>query len=104
MNKQILVQVDAELEELIPNYFSNLRKDIKSMRVAIASGDLKTPQLLGHNMKGSGGSYGFEFISKVGALIEKNSLNKKTEVTESIIEKQLSQVEDYLSSIKIEYI
>ena len=104
MNKQILVQVDAELEELIPNYFSNLRKDIKSIRVAIAGGDLKTSQVLGHNMKGSGGSYGFEFISEVGALIEKASLSKETEATESIIEKQLSQVEDYLSSIKIEYI
>ena len=67
---KITVKVDPDLEELIPGFLENRRKDIVGLRDAVARGDVKSLQSTGHSLKGVGGGYGFDGLSEIGAKIE----------------------------------
>ena len=60
--KNIVVVMDPELEELIPNYLENRHRDVQSIVDARVQGDFEAIRLLAHSMKGSGGGYGFDAI------------------------------------------
>ena len=66
MTDQIIVEIERELEDLIPWYLENRINHIKTIREALEKADYKTVCLLGHSMKGSGGGYGFEQITWIG--------------------------------------
>ncbi len=66
-----VVEVDRELEELIPEFLETSRKDSRSILDALARGDHETVRRLGHSMKGSGGGYGFHALSELGAGLER---------------------------------
>ena len=67
---KIIVYVDAELKELIPGFLENRHRDIKSILEALEHIDYKTIRILGHNMKGSGGGFGFDTITNIGRSLE----------------------------------
>lgn len=67
---RITVSVDPDLEDLVPGFLENRRKDAAVLAVAAQCGDLKTVRLLGHRMKGDGGGYGFQEISEIGEALE----------------------------------
>jgi len=50
---RITVVVEEDLRELIPGYLENRRKDITTIREALAGSDYETIRSLGHKMKGS---------------------------------------------------
>ncbi len=66
----IEVEVDPLLMTLIPGFLEHRQEDVGAIESALTVGDFATIRLLGHSMKGSGGSYGFEVISRIGRDIE----------------------------------
>jgi CheY-like chemotaxis protein len=64
---KIVVEVDADLSELIPEYLAHKRADCMTLDTAVERRDFVTVATLGHRMKGDGGSYGFDPISEIGA-------------------------------------
>ena len=66
------VQVAGELRDLIPRFLANRRVEIEQLHAAIARGDLEAARRIGHGLKGVGGGYGFEEISRIGADIERS--------------------------------
>src|SRR4030042_2427900 len=84
MNKQaalkqegkIIVHVDPDIADLIPGFLENRRKDIKTIAEALTQGDFETIQILGHSMKGAGGSYGFDAITDIGKSLEQAAMAK----------------------------
>ncbi|OFZ96238.1 MAG: hypothetical protein A3H35_12085 [Betaproteobacteria bacterium RIFCSPLOWO2_02_FULL_62_17] len=66
----IVIRLDAELQAIVPKYLANRAKDCDSIREQAANGAFADAKRLGHNMKGTGGGYGFEEISRLGACIE----------------------------------
>ena len=67
---KIIVRVDPDLEDLIPDFLEMRREDVRSLSKALEKGDYKTIEILGHSMKGSGGGYGFDKITEIGRSIE----------------------------------
>ena len=67
---RVTVSIDPDLEELVPGFLENRRKDAVSLARAAKAGDVKTVRLLGHRMKGDGGGYGFQEISEIGEALE----------------------------------
>jgi HPt (histidine-containing phosphotransfer) domain-containing protein len=65
-----LVEVDAELEPLIPAFLARRREDARKVRDAAVAGDFETARSLGHQMKGVGAGYGFQPITDLGAAVE----------------------------------
>ena len=67
---QLTVTVAKDLADLIPVFFENRKKEIASLRAALATGNFEQLRQLGHRMKGVGNSYGFAMISEVGKQLE----------------------------------
>ena len=94
---KITVTVDSDLAELIPGYLENRRKDIQSIKESIGRDNFESIRMMGHSMKGSGGGYGFDFVSEVGKSIEDAAIDSDVES----IETQIVNLEDYLSRLEV---
>ncbi len=67
---EIIIRLEADMEAIVPKYLVNRKKDCDAIRQFAAAGTFAEAKRLGHNMKGTGGGYGFEEISRLGAEIE----------------------------------
>jgi len=65
-----LVRVNPKFADLVPAYLRNCRKDVITMGHALDRVDFETVTVLGHNMRGSGGAYGFQAITDIGAALQ----------------------------------
>jgi HPt (histidine-containing phosphotransfer) domain-containing protein len=95
----IVVQVDKDLENLIPEFFATRRADVESIQGALLSGDFETVRILGHSMKGSGGGYGFDDISVIGAVLEQAAKQQD----ETAIRSGVGKLVFYLDKVKVVY-
>ncbi len=98
-NEKITVIIDEDLEDLIPGYMKNRRADIEKITTALLGNDLETIRIIGHSMKGSGGGYGFDPITDIGAGIEEAAKASKTEE----IKKQTEALSEYINNIEVVY-
>ena len=67
---RILVSIEKEFEELIPDFLDGCRREVVEMRTALARGDYRAIAASSHKLIGSGASYGFRPLSDEGLLIE----------------------------------
>lgn len=70
-NDEIVVTVEADLADLVPTFLANCRAHARKLRAAAAAGDLAAAASIGHNLAGSGTSYGFDRVSDLGREIER---------------------------------
>jgi HPt (histidine-containing phosphotransfer) domain-containing protein len=97
--EKIIVHVDQEIADLIPGFLENRRKDIKAMDEALRQGDFETIRVLGHSMKGAGGSYGFDAVTDIGKSLEDAAKNNNTEG----IQRSVGELAAYLDCVKVLY-
>ncbi len=57
--RPLRARVAEDLRPLLPRFFANRRKDVRTIRDAAARSDFSLVSTLAHNMRGTGGSYGF---------------------------------------------
>jgi HPt (histidine-containing phosphotransfer) domain-containing protein len=62
--------MNVRLASRVPAYLRNCRQNVIMLRGALASQDFATASVLGHQMRGSGGMFGFPAITDCGATIE----------------------------------
>ncbi len=67
------------------------------MREALDRADFEAVTILGHNLRGSGGGFGFQTITDLGAGLEQAS--EDTDVDGA--RKLLSELSSYLDSVEI---
>ena len=67
---EMVIRLDAELQAIVPKYLGNRARDCVALRDYVANQAFAEAKRLGHNMKGTGGGYGFDEISRLGDLIE----------------------------------
>jgi HPt (histidine-containing phosphotransfer) domain-containing protein len=97
--KTITVTVAKDLEDLIPTFMTNRKKELEALRTAVAAGDVEQLRQLGHRMKGVGNSYGFELISVLGKQIEDGA--KAGDLAG--IAGRITEYTDYLARVNIVY-
>jgi HPt (histidine-containing phosphotransfer) domain-containing protein len=97
--KKIIAHVDPDLSDLIPGYLKNRQKDIKTINKALKTSDFDKIRTLGHSMRGSGGSYGFMPISKIGETIEKAARIKNPDQ----VKDGLAELSDFLKRVTLVY-
>ena len=93
------VTVAKDLEDLIPVFMSNRKKELDALRVALASADFEQLRQLGHRMKGVGNSYGFAQVSDIGKHVEDGARSGDRALLESTI----ARYGDFLSKVHIVY-
>jgi HPt (histidine-containing phosphotransfer) domain-containing protein len=96
---KIIVSVDSDLEDLIPGFLANRRKDVNSLREALDGNKTESLRSIGHSLKGVGGGYGFTGLSEIGAEIEK--MAKAGDI--SAIGELINKMADYLDRVEIVY-
>ena len=97
--KKITVYVDPDLKELVPRFLVNRRKDTAALDAAMAHNDLNTVRLLGHRMKGDGGGFGFEEISRIGEALEQAAIREDR----AVIRQQTAALAEFLSLVDVVY-
>jgi HPt (histidine-containing phosphotransfer) domain-containing protein len=84
-------------EELVPGYLARQRRDVSGMISLLAASDYDRLEVLGHNMKGSGSSYGFAELTRFGAELESAAMRADHDA----LALQIPQLDDYLSRVQL---
>ncbi len=80
-----------------PAYLATCRNNVIAMREAVDRSDFACVTTLGHNMRGSGGSFGFQTISDLGEGLEQASGAHDSAATRKL----LGELSRYLDSVEI---
>jgi HPt (histidine-containing phosphotransfer) domain-containing protein len=100
MEKQpILVTVEKDLADLIPGFLERRGDDVRKLRDALDASDMESLRVTGHSMKGTGGGYGFDGLSEIGAAIEKAAKSGDLDAVRA----RVDELVDYLARIEIRY-
>jgi HPt (histidine-containing phosphotransfer) domain-containing protein len=95
----VRVTVAKDLEDLIPTFMSNRRKELEALRAALASADFEQVRLLGHRMRGVGHSYGYAQVSEIGKHLEDGARGGDG----AAIGASIAQYAEYLERVEIVY-
>jgi PAS domain S-box-containing protein len=60
----------SRIDAMAPQYLSQRRQDVRTMRLALEQSDFARIRDLGHKLSGTGAGYGFPRISEIGAALE----------------------------------
>lgn len=93
------VVVAKDIEDLIPVFLSNRKKEVETLRVALAAQDFEQLRQLGHRMKGVGNSYGFNHVSTLGKYIEDGARSGDR----AALEARIAEYAEYLARVQIAY-
>ena len=78
-SEKIPIRVPSQLQGLIPEFIENRYEDVENIETAISMQDFETIRILGHRMKGSGGGYGFDYLSTIGGSPPRTSLIERSQ-------------------------
>lgn len=95
----ITVYVDRDIEELIPGFLENRRRDTDRIDAALAAGDFDSIRMSAHSMKGSGGGYGFDAITDIGARMERAALGRDADEVRAANQ----ALREFLQQVNVEY-
>ena len=93
------VKVAKDLEDLIPTYLANRKKELEALRAALAASDFAQLRQLAHRMRGVGNSYGFDQVSELGKRIEDGAKAGD----KAAIAAQVERYGEFLSNVQIAY-
>ena len=97
--ERITIKADPDLADLIPDYLLSRQKDVDILKDAVSRNDFDAIRITGHSMKGSGGGYGFDGLTKIGGAIEEFAKASDSAAINRYIEELIS----YLARIDVEY-
>jgi signal transduction histidine kinase/CheY-like chemotaxis protein len=93
------VVVDEELLAIIPKFLNNIRRNSPLIAAALAHTDFDTIRSLGHNMKGTGTSFGFPQISDMGDKLERAAKQQDADSVRNIT----ANLIHFLDSVDVRY-
>jgi len=84
---ETIIKIDAELEELVPDFMEQTRNDLNAMTIALEEQDSEKLRRIGHALKGSAMMYGFSYLGKLGMSIEEAAKKKELIVIGEMLRK-----------------
>jgi len=100
LGKSLKINIDRDIEHLIPEFMANRAADIKKMQSLLRLGDRDSISKIAHRMKGAAGSYGFSDLSEIAARIESEAQRAGSDTLNALI----SALTDHLESLEISFI
>ncbi len=95
----IILYIDPGLEEIVPGFLENRRRDVQTLETALQENDLAQIHIIGHRMKGDGGGYGFDAISMMGAALEQAAAREDLDA----IRQHTAELIDFLARVTVVY-
>ncbi|WII72121.1 Hpt domain-containing protein [Bdellovibrio sp. 22V] len=84
---KVKVEIDADLQDLIPQFVENRKKDIESLDQLVEQNDLPAVAALAHKIKGAAAGYGFAELSELAAQMEKSAKNNESGPLKDLVKK-----------------
>jgi len=97
--EKLIVYIDPDLEAIVPGFLENRRKDSATLEAALRENDWMTLRLLGHRMKGDGGGYGFQEISRIGDALEQAAMRGDR----AVVQRETTALADFLAKVEVLY-
>ncbi len=94
---RIVVEVDPEIGDLIPDFLQHRRDDLSLLIGALERADFETLRSVGHRMKGEGVGFGFQVMSDIGAALEEAGRTKNTKLAQQ----QVWALSRYLDHVQV---
>jgi len=95
-----IIKVDADLADLMPVYLKSRREELARIQALLEAGDMDALQVIGHKMHGSGGGYGLDILTDLGARME----NSAQAGDKAALAAQAAELKDFLDSVEIEFV
>ena len=95
----IILYIDQDLEEIVPGFLENRRRDVLTLETSLQESNLAQIQLIGHRMRGDGGGYGFDAISTMGAALEQATAREDRDA----IRRHIAELIDFLDRVTVVY-
>jgi HPt (histidine-containing phosphotransfer) domain-containing protein len=95
----IILYIDPGLEEIVPGFLENRRRDAQTLETALQENNLAQIHIIGHRMKGDGGGYGFDAISMMGAALEQAAVREDRDA----IRRHTAELIDFLARVTVVY-
>jgi len=95
-----VVEVDAELADLIPQYLSNRWSDLAFARQLLANGDFYLLSRMAHRIRGSAASYGFARLGEIAQMLEAAADQQNA----TAVDAELEAYDAFLRSVRIDYV
>ncbi len=96
----MLIKVSIDLEDILPKYLENRRKEVDELKAFLTSKDLDSLKTRGHRLAGNAPSYGMEALGSLGVKIERDVQNNDLTNMEGYIQ----EIENFLNTVEIEYV
>ena len=93
----IEILVDEDFLDLAEMYLEAKKKDIALYQTALENKDFKAIKDASHKMKGTGASYGFDYLTELGKNMEEASLNEEYD---SLVQ-MVADLENHLGELVI---
>jgi PAS domain S-box-containing protein len=97
--ERIVVRVDPELKELVPEFLARKRDDVYTLIGALERRDFDVLRSLGHRLKGEGGGFGFDALSEMARELEQAAKAQDAEGTR----RQIDAILYYLNHVEVVY-
>jgi signal transduction histidine kinase/HPt (histidine-containing phosphotransfer) domain-containing protein len=93
----VRIEMPAGLEDIVPKYLARRRKEVPEMIALLAASDFGSLAKLSHDLKGTGKSYGFPELTRLGAALEESA--KQTDC--GTLRAQLTEYGNYLEQVQL---
>jgi HPt (histidine-containing phosphotransfer) domain-containing protein len=87
----------AGLEEIVPGYLAARREELPEMMALLAADGFERLAGMAHNIKGTGGAYGFPELTRMGGGLEHSA--KRADL--GILSLQLDELKEYLGKVQL---
>ncbi len=93
----VRVVIPDDLEDLVPGYLAQRRCEVSEMMTLLADSDYDRLRILGHDMKGTGSSYGFPELTRIGGELEAAAKGADHDA----LALRIPRLADYLSRVQL---
>jgi signal transduction histidine kinase len=93
----IRIEIPPGFENIAPGYLAKRRKEVPEMHNLIAVSDFARLAIMSHNLKGTGGGYGFPELTRLGAALEQSAKQKDC----GTLRTQMSELANYLDHVEL---
>ena len=87
----------SSIAKQVPAYLRNCRQNVIDIGDALDRVDFETVTILGHNMSGSGGMFGFQSITDIGTAIQLAAESSDNDASR----KWVAELSSYLDRVEI---
>ncbi|HVB81358.1 MAG TPA: Hpt domain-containing protein [Candidatus Binataceae bacterium] len=91
--------VDPSIRDLVPGFLKSKRADIAGALAALELGEFERARQVGHQLKGDGGAYGFDALTKIGSKFEDAVLARN----QAAAVKWARQLIKYLDTVRVRF-